>query len=221
MTNYTQIPFVIIAWNNLFFVRRFIEQILKMPHPIIILDNNSTFKPLLEYYITLKLELKERLTIYLLDKNYGHEVYILKPHLLPEIYVISDPDLELNPQMPVNAIEHLLAISNAYQLWKIGLALDITEPEKFISEEFAKLVCGIESSYYKHNIGDSKYELYIASTDTTFCLVNTKNNNLVWCVVKGKNKNGGAAVGVSKFVADKLGIFDEKTVVCVKYATAK
>ena len=176
MTDYTQIPFVIIAWNNLFFVRRFIEQIRKMPHPIIILDNNSTFKPLLEYYITLKLELKERLTIHLLDKNYGNEVYISKPHLLPEIYVISDPDLELNPQMPVNAIEHLLAISNAYQLWKIGLALDITEPEKFISEEFAKLVCGIESTYYKHNIGDSKYELYIAPTDTTFCLVNTKNN---------------------------------------------
>jgi hypothetical protein len=44
---------------------------------------------------------------------------------------------------------------------------------------------------------------------------------LVWCVVKGKNKNGGSAVGVSKFVADKLGIFDEKTVVRVKYATAK
>jgi len=60
-----------------------------------------------------------------------------------------------------------------------------------------------------------------AQENEVVAVVNTKNNNLVWCVVKGKNKNGGAAVGVSKFVADKLGIFDEKTVVRVKYATAK
>ena len=60
-----------------------------------------------------------------------------------------------------------------------------------------------------------------AQENEVVAVVNTKNNNLVWCVVKGKNKNGVAAVGVSKFVADKLGIFDEKTVVRVKYATAK
>jgi len=60
-----------------------------------------------------------------------------------------------------------------------------------------------------------------AQENEVVAVVNTKNNNLVWCVVKGKNKNGSAAVGVSKFVADKLGIFDEKTVVRVKYATAK
>jgi len=60
-----------------------------------------------------------------------------------------------------------------------------------------------------------------AQENEVVAVVNTKNNNLVWCVVKGKNKNGGAAVGVSKFVADKLGIFDEKTIVRVKYATAK
>lgn len=60
-----------------------------------------------------------------------------------------------------------------------------------------------------------------AQENEVVAVVNTKNNNLVWCVVKGKNKNGTSAVGVSKFVADKLGIFDEKTIVRVKYATAK
>jgi LysM repeat protein len=60
-----------------------------------------------------------------------------------------------------------------------------------------------------------------AQENEVVAVVNTKNNNLVWCVVKGKNKNGFAAVGVSKFVADKLGIFDEKTIVRVKYATTK
>lgn len=60
-----------------------------------------------------------------------------------------------------------------------------------------------------------------AQENEVVAVINTKNNNLVWCVVKGKNKNSNAAVGVSKFVAEKLGIFDEKTVVRVKYASAK
>jgi hypothetical protein len=176
MENYTQIPIVIIAWNNLFFVRKFVNQILRLQQPIVIIDNNSTYKPMLEYYISLKMELKERLTIHLLDKNYGHEVYVKLPHLLPEVYVISDPDLELNPMMPSNAIEHLLMISTMYELRKTGLALDISDSEKFIPGEFTKLVYGIESNYYKNKVIDQNYELYIAPTDTTFCLINKKHD---------------------------------------------
>ena len=60
-----------------------------------------------------------------------------------------------------------------------------------------------------------------AAENEVVAVINTKNNKFVWCVVKGKNKNTSSAVSVSKFVADKLGIFDEKTVVRVKYAVAK
>ena len=60
-----------------------------------------------------------------------------------------------------------------------------------------------------------------AAENEVVALINTKNNKFIWCVVKGKNKNASSAVSVSKFVADKLGIFDEKTVVRVKYAVAK
>lgn len=60
-----------------------------------------------------------------------------------------------------------------------------------------------------------------ATENEVVAVINTKNNKFVWCVVKGQNKNTSSAVSVSKFVADKLGIFDEKTVVRVKYAVAK
>lgn len=60
-----------------------------------------------------------------------------------------------------------------------------------------------------------------AAENEVVAVINTKNNKFVWCVVKGKNKHTSSAVSVSKFVADKLGIFDEKTVVRVKYAVAK
>ena len=55
-----QIAICIIAWNNLFFVRRFVDQIRILPNPIIILDNHSSYQPLLEYYHMLKAELKDR-----------------------------------------------------------------------------------------------------------------------------------------------------------------
>lgn len=176
MADCTQIPIVIIAWNNLFFVRKFIDQIRGWPYPIMILDNNSSYQPLLDYYRVLKAELKDRLTLYLLDQNYGHEVYKKRMDLLPSVYVISDPDLELNPAMPADVVKHLMTISNRYGLRKIGLALDISEPEKFIEGSYGKLVHGIESGYYKNQIEDPDYTLYIAPTDTTFCLINTEND---------------------------------------------
>lgn len=168
----TQIPICIIAWNNLFFVRRFVDQIRILPNPIVILDNHSSYQPLLDYYLMLKADLKEKVTIHLLPENYGHEVYTKMAHILPKVYILSDPDLELNPEMPPNVAEHLLEISNRYQLRKTGLALDISEPEKFIAGSYGKLVHGIESGYYKNMVADPEYTLYIAPTDTTFCLVN-------------------------------------------------
>ena len=60
-----------------------------------------------------------------------------------------------------------------------------------------------------------------AAQDEVVAVINTKNNKFVWCVVKGKNAKSNSVISVSKFVADKLGIFDEKTVVRVKYAVAK
>ncbi len=60
-----------------------------------------------------------------------------------------------------------------------------------------------------------------AAQDEVVAVINTKNNKFVWCVVKGKNTKSNSVISVSKFVADKLGIFDEKTVVRVKYAVGK
>ena len=164
-----EIPIVIISWNNLFFVRKFIDQVTRFPNPIIVLDNCSTYQPLLAYLNEIK---NERITVHLLDQNYGHTVYKTLPHLLPRIYIISDPDLELHPDMPSNVSDQLLALSNKYKAGKIGLALDISDHDKFIEGSYGKLVYQIESGYYQNSVVDSDYTLYNAPTDTTFCLVN-------------------------------------------------
>lgn len=168
----TKIPIVIIGWNNLYFVKRFIQQIRRFQLPIIVLDNNSTYQPLLTYYDDIKKELGENITINLLPQNYGHSVYKKLQHLLPTVYVLSDPDLQLNTDMPLNFDEHLLNISNSYKAYKVGLALDISDSDKFIEGEYGKLVYKIEKNYYTKPIVHSDYELYAAPTDTTFCLIN-------------------------------------------------
>jgi hypothetical protein len=169
-----KIPIVVIAYNNLFFVRNFIDQLKKYDNPIILFDNKSTYEPLLEYYKKIKAELGSKIDIRMLDDNYGCGVANMYKDSLPNIFILSDPDLQLNPRMPENFSEILLALSDKYGAYKVGLALDISEPEKLLdckSYEDNMTIVEWESKFWEKPIADT-YELYDASTDTTFCLIN-------------------------------------------------
>jgi len=172
-----EIPIVVIAYNNLFFVRNFIEQLKKFKNPIILIDNNSTYPPLLEYYRAIKEELGSKIDIRLLNYNYGSGVYMTLKETLPPIFILSDPDLELNPRMPANFSEIMLDLSNKYGAYKIAAALDISEKDKLLQcNNYAggKTIYDWETQYWKLRIPDSQYELYKAGhpQDTTFCLIN-------------------------------------------------
>jgi len=172
-----KIPIVVIAYNNLFFVRKFIDQLKKYDNPIILFDNKSTYEPLLEYYKEIKKELGSKIDIRLMDNNYGSGVYMTFNHTLPSIFILSDPDLELNPRMPKNFSEIFLELSNKYQAYKIASALDISEPEKLLTcENYSgnKSIYDWETQYWKVRVPDDTYELYNAGhpMDTTFCLIN-------------------------------------------------
>jgi len=168
------IPIVVIAYNNLFFIRNFINQLKKYDNPIILFDNKSTYEPLLNYYKEIKGELGSKIDIRLLDKNQGCGVANVYKDSLPSIFILSDPDLQLNPRMPENFSEILLSLSNKYQTYKVGLALDISEPEKLLNckkYENGNTIVEWESKFWEKPIADT-YELYHAATDTTFCLIN-------------------------------------------------
>lgn len=172
----SEIPLVIIAWNNLTFVKRFVEQIIGLTNKIIILDNNSEYTPLLDYYRHLEETYGNKFDIRRLDQNYGHRVYITLKDTLPDIYVLSDPDLELNPSMPKDVIDQLYYISKKYKCNKVGLALDVSDHNEFIKGGYGDLVYRIESAYYRNILSDNEYMLYNAEIDTTFCLINNTVN---------------------------------------------
>ena len=176
MKNKTGLPIVVIGWNNYYFMKNFINQLKKFPNPIIVLDNNSNYQPLLDYYKKIKSKLKYKIEIRMLDKNYGHKVYMTLQHTLPSVYILSDPDLELNPNMPKNFADVFLELSNQYKCYKVGCALKIDDKQKFVQcDNYIdnKNIYDFEKRYWKKPIMHDKYELYEAEIDTTCCLINT------------------------------------------------
>ena len=197
--NIPKIPIVVISWNSLTFIKNFINQIKKLPNDIIILDNNSSYPALHKYYDILKNELGDKINIKQLKENYGHEVYLKRRDLLPDIYILSDPDLQLNPKMPLNVSDILYCISNKYNIFKVGLCLDISDHINF--EETKNYMAPNttikkwESQFWKKQIKNDIYELYDADIDTTFSLVNWHYYN--------ENKYKGIRIG-NNFTAKHL-----------------
>jgi hypothetical protein len=172
--NYRDIPVILICWNNLSFVKNFVEQLKKYPNPIILLDNNSNYSPMFDYYKQIE---SDKIKVILLKQNYGHEVYKKLKADLPDIYFLSDPDLQLNPRMPQNFAEIFVKLSEKHGSYKVGAALDISDADKFIHcDNYTenKSILEWESQFWEKPVPDPEYELYDADVDTTFCLVNTK-----------------------------------------------
>ena len=85
--------------------------------------------------------------------------------MLPDKFIITDPDLKLNKDIPTNFIEILSDLSDNYKTSKIGFALDISEPEKIYQDNnyFMKLsICNWEKQFWYNKINNDNYELYYA-----------------------------------------------------------
>lgn len=171
--NPATIPIVVICWNELTYIKNMVNQLKHLNHPIILLDNHSTYEPLLEYYKEIKKELGNKIEIRMLKKNYGCTVYIQLKHTLPKVYILTDPDLELNKHMPKNFAEILYELSEKYKVYKIGPYLEKIKKEDLLEcssydFEWDKLVKPIKNEQYE------LYYDWIQYGATTFCLVNTK-----------------------------------------------
>lgn len=168
------IPIFIISYNQYTFVKSMVDQLSKYSSNIYIIDNKSTYPPLVEYLKSIENKVK----VLHMDKNYGHRVYMRDEivKLGGEKYIITDPDLLLNPNLPQNFIDILSNLSDKYEVGKIGFALDITNNinTNINAVDNHQSVVDWESQFWKNKINDPEYELYNADIDTTFVLINKK-----------------------------------------------
>ena len=173
------IPILIICHNNHVYVDNMIKQLKKINKDylstITIINNRSTNSDTISYLQTCNIHIIE-------NENNGPWIspYCNKDiyDILPEKYIVTDPDLELNENIPNNFIEILSNLSDQYQSKKIGFAIDISDHDLMIQLDnysgSGMSIYNWEQQFWKNKINDSTFELYDAAIDTTFSLLNKK-----------------------------------------------
>lgn len=138
-------------------------------HNITILDNDSSYPPLLEYYETLE----GIATVVKLSKNLGSKAlwsWGESRKIVRAPFIYTDPDVVPSKECPDDLISFLLRAANYLGYpHKIGLALRIDDiPDCYAP---ATQVRNWESQFWQHKIGDfENVPLYHAAIDTTFAL---------------------------------------------------
>ena len=163
------IPVIIINFNQLFYLVQLIDfLLLKKTENIIIVDNCSTYLPLLNYY--KKISNNKNITIEIQNENLGHLVFWRNRALYKKysdgFFVITDADIVPNINLYDDYLKIMLDILiKNHQFTKVGFALNIDNiPEYYTLKQ---KVLNWESQYWNLEIEKNCYN---ADIDTTFAL---------------------------------------------------
>ncbi|TGN27171.1 glycosyltransferase family 2 protein [Empedobacter tilapiae] len=162
------IPILIINFNQLFYLKQLVNFLLKRGFEnIIIIDNKSTYPPLLEYYK----QIENQVTVEYMQKNAGHMVFFENKELQKKYgqgyYVITDADIVPNDNLPKDFMAIMLSYLDKYfkTITKVGFALKIDDiPDHFPLKE---KVLKWERKFWNHEI---EKNIYKVDLDTTFAL---------------------------------------------------
>ena len=160
------IPIIINNRNRLSYLNSLIESLEKRGHTnIYIIDNNSTYQPLLEYYKTIPYK------VYNLSKNVGFCALwdsLIFDDFRNQFYVYTDSDVVLRDECPDDFLCRLHYLLYKYS-WidKVGLGLIVSDLPDYY--EFKDTVFKWENDLIKNSRMLEK-DVVEASVDTTFAL---------------------------------------------------
>ncbi len=165
--NYKNIPIIIISFNQLYYLKQLITFLQnKQYNNIIIIDNNSTYKPLLDYFDSISNQIK----IYKLDVNHGHLVFWKNKDLFKKYtrgyYVITDADIVPISDCPDDFLSLFKKLLNKnLQLTKVGFSLKIDDIPEYNNNKSKILDWEKKFGELRTSNGN-----FIADIDTTFAL---------------------------------------------------
>ncbi len=156
------VPVYIVNRDRLKTTRMMVEQLQRVPgaRPIIV-DNASTYPPLLDWYETSPVEILRT------GKNLGPRAPWLIGHpLMKECeYVVTDSDLDLSA-VPIDALDVLRAGLEQYpDRVKAGLSLETCDLPQYF--ESTAIVQAWEAKFWTQRLDDG---WWAADVDTTFAL---------------------------------------------------
>ena len=168
-----KIPIIIISYNRLSYLKDLVEYFLNLNEEhIYILDNNSTYPPLLDWFE----KINKNINVVRYDKNFGHTVY-WKTEFYKNIQdctycVITDHDIipykSFEKEWKENWIEYL----NKYKVRKVGSALNLSDiPESF---DLKQRVLNQETKFWSTEL---EKNVFSAGLDTTLFLQKVNNNH--------------------------------------------
>jgi len=164
INDYKQIPIIINNFNRLDSLKKLIESLEKRGYTnVYIIDNLSTFPPLLEYYKTC------RYTVFRLDQNIGMTALWrsgIYRRFRNDFFVYTDSDVVPIEECPDDFLLFFLNTLKKYKLaQKVGFSLKIDDlPDCYAMKE--------DVIFWEKHFFDRKRDdfLYWAPIDTTFAL---------------------------------------------------
>jgi len=165
-------PIIINNRNRLTTTKNMVEHLLSLNknQEIIILDNDSTYDPLIKWYK----EVEDKIDIRYL-KNEGHlavwSTGIYKE--LGDYFIYTDSDLELNLNMPYSYQIFMYNLMQKYEMNKIALGIKINDlPDHY---RYKNQVIRNEGRWWLEEV---EPDIYKADTDTTFSLMRNIGDNM-------------------------------------------
>lgn len=162
--DYKKIPIIINNYNRLEMLLKLINSLEKRGYQnIIIIDNNSTYPPLIDYYNNTQYR------VIRLSENVGYlslwktDIY---KEFISQYYVYTDSDVEIIDECPSDFLKYFYEILKRYPYTgKVGFSLKIDDlPRSFAQRDD---VIRWEQRFWQNRIEDN---LYLAPIDTTFAL---------------------------------------------------
>lgn len=160
-------PIIIISFNQLFYLKKLISFLKNSGYVnIIIIDNNSSYTPLLSYFENIK----DEVIIHRLNHNYGHKVFWNQDYFFriygKGYYVVTDADIVPNSDCPTNFLSKFKEVLDRNkEVTKVGfsLRLDTIPVENPHKDRIVKW----EQKFWKRKNLEGNY---IADIDTTFAI---------------------------------------------------
>jgi glycosyltransferase involved in cell wall biosynthesis len=170
--NIKNIPIIVISFNQLFFLKKLVSYLKDHDYTnIVIIDNNSDYKPLLEYFS----EIENSVSLFRLKENFGHRVFWLKKEIYNKYrrgyFVVTDADIVPILECPNDFLEHFKKILDSnYFVKKVGFTLDIeTIPT---ANPQRQIVIDWEKQFWKKEDDNGNF---VSEIDTTFALYRPEN----------------------------------------------
>lgn len=159
-----KIPAFIIMFNRLTWPKKMAEYMSDTGCEVFLVDNGSTYPPLLEWYEKCPYK------IYKLGTNFGHHVLwtcdiVENNHPNTKYYIATDPDLDLT-YVPPDYIEVLRSEWEQHSdpIDKVGLSLEIDDLPR---NNFTAQVLDWETPFWETKTDSGFYK---ADIDTTFAM---------------------------------------------------